>query len=86
MKEEVYGALDSFVAWELEFPLIAVKKALRTLEVQGKWIRIIQVDKVLIFMSISLFRVQQGVFGEIKKILGMFLTPFLSSFTICITQ
>lgn len=78
--------MDSFVAWELEFPLIAVKKALRTLEVQGKWIRIIQVDKVLIFMSISLFHVQLGVFGEIKKVSGMFLTAFLSSFTICITQ
>jgi hypothetical protein len=43
VKEEVYGALDSFVAWELEFPLIAVKKALRALEEQQEWKRIIQV-------------------------------------------
>ena len=50
VKEEVYGALDSFVAWELEFPLIAVKKALRTLEFQGNWIRIIQVGSLLVFM------------------------------------
>ncbi|KAJ6684073.1 hypothetical protein OIU85_007737 [Salix viminalis] len=45
VKEEVYGALDSFVAWELEFPLIAVKKALRALEEQQEWKRIIQVIK-----------------------------------------
>jgi hypothetical protein len=43
VKEEVYGALDSFVAWELEFPLIAVKKALQTLEHEKEWKRIIQV-------------------------------------------
>ena len=42
VKEEVYGALDSFVAWELEFPLIAVKKALKTLEDEKEWKRIIQ--------------------------------------------
>ncbi|XP_058090198.1 pentatricopeptide repeat-containing protein At4g21190 isoform X2 [Magnolia sinica] len=45
VKEEVYGALDSFIAWELEFPLIAVKKALRTLENEKEWKRIIQVTK-----------------------------------------
>uniref|UniRef100_A0ACD5YKT2 Uncharacterized protein n=1 Tax=Avena sativa TaxID=4498 RepID=A0ACD5YKT2_AVESA len=45
VKEEVYGALDSFVAWELEFPLIAVKKALQTLEDEKEWKRIIQVIK-----------------------------------------
>ncbi|KAM0892686.1 hypothetical protein ACQ4PT_025590 [Festuca glaucescens] len=45
VKEEVYGALDSFVAWELEFPLIAVKKALNTLEDEKEWKRIIQVIK-----------------------------------------
>ncbi|KAK9914337.1 hypothetical protein M0R45_038122 [Rubus argutus] len=45
VKEEVYGALDSFIAWELEFPLITVKKALKTLENQKDWKRIIQVAK-----------------------------------------
>ena len=43
MKEEVYGALDSFIAWELEFPLITVKKALKTFENEQEWKRIIQV-------------------------------------------
>ncbi|KAG9456259.1 hypothetical protein H6P81_000767 [Aristolochia fimbriata] len=45
VKEEVYGALDSFVAWELEFPLISVKKALKTLENDKEWKRIVQVIK-----------------------------------------
>lgn len=45
VKEEVYGALDSFIAWELEFPLITVKKALKTLENEKEWKRIIQVSK-----------------------------------------
>lgn len=43
VKEEVYGALDSFIAWDLEFPLIMVKKALKTLEIEKEWKRIIQV-------------------------------------------
>lgn len=43
VKEEVYGALDSFIAWELEFPLITVKKALKALEIEREWKRIIQV-------------------------------------------
>ncbi|XP_025609111.1 pentatricopeptide repeat-containing protein At4g21190 isoform X1 [Arachis hypogaea] len=45
VKEEVYGALDSYVAWELEFPLITMKKALKTLEDQQEWKRVIQVTK-----------------------------------------
>ncbi|PON58213.1 Pentatricopeptide repeat [Parasponia andersonii] len=45
VKEEVYGALDSFIAWELEFPIITVKKAIKTLEDQKEWKRIIQVTK-----------------------------------------
>jgi hypothetical protein len=55
VKEEVYGALDSFVAWELEFPLIAVKKALQTLEDEKEWKRIIQ---VLIECSYHVFLVK----------------------------
>ncbi|TKY45274.1 Pentatricopeptide repeat-containing protein [Spatholobus suberectus] len=45
VKEEVYGALDSYVAWELEFPLITVKKVLKTLECEQEWKRVIQVTK-----------------------------------------
>lgn len=43
MKEEVYGALDAFIAWDLEFPLITVKKAIKSLEEQKEWKRVIQV-------------------------------------------
>jgi CO dehydrogenase/acetyl-CoA synthase alpha subunit len=43
VKEEVYGALDTYVAWELEFPIITVKKVLKTLEYEKEWKRIIQV-------------------------------------------
>ncbi|GAB2272899.1 hypothetical protein Dimus_007716 [Dionaea muscipula] len=45
VKEEVYGALDAFVAWELEFPLITVKKALKTLVNEKEWKRVIQLTK-----------------------------------------
>ncbi|KAL9262044.1 Pentatricopeptide repeat-containing protein [Drosera capensis] len=43
VKEAVYGALDKWVAWELEFPLIAAAKALRILKKRNQWIRVIQV-------------------------------------------
>lgn len=45
VKEEVYGALDSFIAWEVEFPLIVIKKALRKLQAEKEWKRIIQISK-----------------------------------------
>lgn len=42
-KEAVYGALDKWSAWETEFPLIAVAKALKILRKRGQWVRVIQV-------------------------------------------
>ncbi|CAI9087888.1 OLC1v1022077C1 [Oldenlandia corymbosa var. corymbosa] len=44
-KEAVYGALDKWIAWETEFPLIAAAKALRILRKRGQWTRVIQVAK-----------------------------------------
>ncbi|KAJ4849970.1 hypothetical protein Tsubulata_004864, partial [Turnera subulata] len=44
-KEAVYGTLDKWVAWETEFPLIAVSKALRIFLKRRQWIRVIQVAK-----------------------------------------
>ncbi|CAI8596239.1 unnamed protein product [Vicia faba] len=44
-KEAVYGALDKFTAWETEFPLIAVAKALKLLRKRGQWVRVIQLAK-----------------------------------------
>ncbi|TYI85995.1 hypothetical protein E1A91_D04G037000v1, partial [Gossypium mustelinum] len=40
--ERVYGALDKWVAWETEFPLIAAAKALRILRKRSQWLRVIQ--------------------------------------------
>ncbi|KAF8031001.1 hypothetical protein BT93_D0249 [Corymbia citriodora subsp. variegata] len=44
-KEAVYRALDKWTAWELEFPLIAVVKALSILKSRNQWLRVIQVAK-----------------------------------------
>ncbi|RDX76876.1 Pentatricopeptide repeat-containing protein, chloroplastic, partial [Mucuna pruriens] len=44
-KEAVYGALDKWTAWETEFPLIAVAKALKILRKRCQWVRVIQVAK-----------------------------------------
>ncbi|MBA0630107.1 hypothetical protein Godav_002235 [Gossypium davidsonii] len=41
-KETVYGALDKWIAWETEFPLIAAAKALRILRKRSQWLRVIQ--------------------------------------------
>ena len=48
VKEEIYSALDEWVAFEVEFPIIAVGKALKTLKHQQQWQRIIQVIFVII--------------------------------------
>ncbi|KAH7387393.1 hypothetical protein KP509_16G020800 [Ceratopteris richardii] len=45
VKEEIYGALDEWVAFEIEFPKIALGKALRRLKEREQWQRIIQVSK-----------------------------------------
>ncbi|KAG4960298.1 hypothetical protein JHK87_036931 [Glycine soja] len=47
-KEAVYGALDKWTAWETEFPVIAVSKALKILRKRGHWVRAIQVAKWMI--------------------------------------
>lgn len=42
-REVVYGALNKWIAWETEFPLIAAAKALRILRKRSQWKRVIQV-------------------------------------------
>lgn len=44
-KEEIYRALDAWCAWELEFPMLALKKGLQLLSEQKEWKRVIQVCK-----------------------------------------
>lgn len=44
-KEAVYATLDAWVAWEQNFPLSMLKKALLVLEKQEQWHRVVQVIK-----------------------------------------
>ncbi|CAI5954900.1 unnamed protein product [Closterium sp. NIES-64] len=44
-KEDVYRALDAWAAFQLDFPLLAVKRALRIMQQEGQWKRILQVCK-----------------------------------------
>ncbi|CAN6468465.1 unnamed protein product [Victoria cruziana] len=44
-KRAVYGALDAWVAWEQNFPLVPLRQALTMLEKQHQWHRIVQVIK-----------------------------------------
>lgn len=44
-KEVIYGALDSWVAWEENFPIVSLRRALIALEKEEQWHRVIQVGK-----------------------------------------
>ncbi|KAK8968830.1 Pentatricopeptide repeat-containing protein [Platanthera guangdongensis] len=44
-KEAIYGTLDAWVAWEQNFPLALLKRALLVLEKEEQWHRIVQVIK-----------------------------------------
>ncbi|XP_031486932.1 pentatricopeptide repeat-containing protein At4g21190 isoform X2 [Nymphaea colorata] len=44
-KKAVYGALDAWVAWEQNFPLVPLRQTLTMLEKQHQWHRIVQVIK-----------------------------------------
>jgi len=87
VKEEVYGALDSFVAWELEFPLIVVKKALKTLEDEKEWKRIIQVIKWMFnkgqgktmgsyYTLLNAF-IEDGRIEEAEELFGMIFSRYM---------
>ncbi|KAG8501717.1 hypothetical protein CXB51_003905 [Gossypium anomalum] len=53
----IYKALDKWVAWETEFPLIVVAKALRILRKRSQWLRVIQVK--LDFMKSPILKVDE---------------------------
>ncbi|KAK2982940.1 hypothetical protein RJ640_006354 [Escallonia rubra] len=44
-KEDVYSALDAWVAWEKNFPIGPLKRALAKLEKEQQWRRVVQVNK-----------------------------------------
>ncbi|XP_077220822.1 uncharacterized protein LOC143857174 isoform X4 [Tasmannia lanceolata] len=46
-KEALYDALDAWVAWEQNFPISSLKKAMCTLEKEQQWHRVIQLFKGL---------------------------------------
>ncbi|RZB80677.1 Pentatricopeptide repeat-containing protein, chloroplastic isoform B [Glycine soja] len=46
-KEVVFGALDKWTAWETEFLVIAMSKALKILRKMGHWVPVIQTVKKL---------------------------------------
>ncbi|MBA0786089.1 hypothetical protein Gotri_026052 [Gossypium trilobum] len=45
-KETIYRALDKWVAWENEFPLIAAAKALQIFKKRSQWLCAIQVYSI----------------------------------------
>ncbi|CAL4947369.1 unnamed protein product [Urochloa decumbens] len=87
VKEEVYGALDSFVAWELEFPLIVVKKALKALEDEKEWKRIIQVIKWMFnkgqgktmgsYCTLLNALIEDGRTEEAEELFGMIFSRYM---------
>lgn len=42
-KEAVFGTLDAWVAWEQNFPIASLKRALLALEKEQQWHRVVQV-------------------------------------------
>lgn len=50
-KEAVYGALNKWVAWEVEFPIIAAAKALQILRKRSQWHRVIQVSNTTSYVK-----------------------------------
>ncbi|KAK6124275.1 hypothetical protein DH2020_042027 [Rehmannia glutinosa] len=59
-KEAVYGALDKWIAWETEFPLIAAAKALRILRNRNQWKRIIQVSLIYYVDQVAKWMLSKG--------------------------
>ncbi|KAI5067373.1 hypothetical protein GOP47_0017901 [Adiantum capillus-veneris] len=45
VKEDVFGALDEWAAFEFKFPIVATRKALERLRKEEQWHRVIQVTK-----------------------------------------
>ena len=50
-KEAVYGALDAWVAWEQNFPIASLKRAMLALEKEQQWHRIVQVGAIVYFST-----------------------------------
>ncbi|KAL5991436.1 hypothetical protein ACLOJK_012345 [Asimina triloba] len=65
-KEAVYGALDAWVSWEQDFPLVLLKKTLVMLEKEEQWHRVIQVIKWMLSKGQG---TTMGTYGQLIRAL-----------------
>lgn len=65
-KEAVYSALDAWVAWEQDFPIGPLRKALITLEKEQQWHRIVQVIKWILSKGQG---TTMGIYGQLIRAL-----------------
>uniref|UniRef100_A0A7N0ZZ72 Pentatricopeptide repeat-containing protein n=1 Tax=Kalanchoe fedtschenkoi TaxID=63787 RepID=A0A7N0ZZ72_KALFE len=71
-KEDVYGSLDAWVAWEQNFPVAMLKRALLVLEKKYEWHRIIQVIKWMLSKGQG---TTMGTYSQLIKALDMDQRP-----------
>lgn len=67
-KEAVYGALDAWVAWERNFPIGPIKRAILTLEKEQQWHKIVQVIKWMLSKGQG---TTMGTYGQLIRALDM---------------
>ncbi|KAG2672403.1 hypothetical protein I3760_13G039000 [Carya illinoinensis] len=67
-KEAVYGALDAWVAWEQNFPIVSIKRALLALEKEQQWHRVVQVIKWMLSKGQG---TTMGTYGQLIRALDM---------------
>ncbi|KAL5705468.1 hypothetical protein ACHQM5_023766 [Ranunculus cassubicifolius] len=67
-REEVYAALDAWVAWERAFPLNSLRIALVSLEKEQEWHRVIQVIKWILSKGQGN---THGIYTQLIKALDM---------------
>ncbi|KAI3701725.1 hypothetical protein L6452_27016 [Arctium lappa] len=67
-KESVYNALDSWAAWEQDFPVGPLKRALIELEKEYQWHRVIQVIKWMLSKGQG---TTIGTYGQLVRALDM---------------
>ncbi|GJY60386.1 hypothetical protein Tco_0461043 [Tanacetum coccineum] len=67
-KESVYGALDAWVAWEQDFPIGPLRRALIALEKEHQWHRIIHVIKWMLSIGQG---TTLGTYGQLVRALDM---------------
>ncbi|KDP46816.1 hypothetical protein JCGZ_24025 [Jatropha curcas] len=67
-KEAVYGALDAWVAWERQFPIGSIRRALLTLEKEQQWHRVVQVIKWMLSKGQGN---TMGTYGQLIRALDM---------------